>query len=116
MYTIRKYTYSLCATCLACHTHKKIPICGAIISTSAAIRLHFIQFGKLHVDEWLYNGGPYELIVLHLPFSDTHGMGIKFNGIERIFPMEIPKKSSKQGLLETQRPRIWLTTSFQVSF
>ncbi|KAL6132794.1 hypothetical protein ACLB2K_065033 [Fragaria x ananassa] len=41
-------------------------ISGAIIPTSAAIGLHFYPIWEAaSVDEWLYNGGPYELIVLH---------------------------------------------------
>jgi small nuclear ribonucleoprotein (snRNP)-like protein len=41
-------------------------ISGAIIPTSAAIGLHFYPLWEAaSVDEWLYNGGPYELIVLH---------------------------------------------------
>ncbi|KAF9600099.1 hypothetical protein IFM89_002572 [Coptis chinensis] len=41
-------------------------ISGAIIPTSAAIGLHFyLIWEAASVDEWLYNGGPYELIVLH---------------------------------------------------
>jgi len=37
---------------------------GAIIPTSG---LHFYPIWEAaSVDEWLYNGGPYELIVLHL--------------------------------------------------
>src|SRR5664279_4011670 len=41
-------------------------ISGAIIPTSAAIGLHFYPVWEAaSVDEWLYNGGPYELIVLH---------------------------------------------------
>jgi hypothetical protein len=40
-------------------------ISGAIIPTSAAIGLHFYPIWEAaSVDEWLYNGGPYELIVL----------------------------------------------------
>jgi hypothetical protein len=36
------------------------------IPTSAAIGLHFYPIWEAaSVDEWLYNGGPYELIVLH---------------------------------------------------
>uniref|UniRef100_A0A7N0UV13 Photosystem II protein D1 n=1 Tax=Kalanchoe fedtschenkoi TaxID=63787 RepID=A0A7N0UV13_KALFE len=39
---------------------------GAIIPTLAAIGLHFYPIWEAaSVDEWLYNGGPYELIVLH---------------------------------------------------
>ncbi|XBI71764.1 hypothetical protein VPH35_065893 [Triticum aestivum] len=41
-------------------------ISGAIIPTSTAIGLHFYPIWEAaSVDEWLYNGGPYELIVLH---------------------------------------------------
>ncbi|XP_047337502.1 photosystem II protein D1-like [Impatiens glandulifera] len=41
-------------------------ISGVIISTSAAIGLHFYPIWETtSVDEWLYNGCPYELIVLH---------------------------------------------------
>ncbi|RZC92606.1 hypothetical protein C5167_029527 [Papaver somniferum] len=41
-------------------------ISGAIIPTSAAIGLHFYPIWEVaSVDEWLYNGGPYELIVLY---------------------------------------------------
>ncbi|RZC70926.1 hypothetical protein C5167_034094 [Papaver somniferum] len=41
-------------------------ISGAIIPTSAAIGLHFYPIWEAaSVDEWLYNGGPYDLIVLH---------------------------------------------------
>uniref|UniRef100_A0A7N1A4X5 Photosystem II reaction center protein D1 n=1 Tax=Kalanchoe fedtschenkoi TaxID=63787 RepID=A0A7N1A4X5_KALFE len=39
---------------------------GAIIPTLAAIGLHIYPIWEAaSVDEWLYNGGPYELIVLH---------------------------------------------------
>lgn len=38
----------------------------AIVPTSAAIGLHFYPIWEAaSVDEWLYNGGPYQLIVLH---------------------------------------------------
>jgi photosystem II P680 reaction center D1 protein len=41
-------------------------ITGAIVPTSAAIGLHLDPIWEAaSVDEWLYNGGPYELIVLH---------------------------------------------------
>lgn len=41
-------------------------ITAAIIPTSAAIGLHFYPIWEAaSVDEWLYNGGPYQLIVLH---------------------------------------------------
>ncbi|ERN12848.1 hypothetical protein AMTR_s00172p00038240 [Amborella trichopoda] len=49
---------------------------GAIISTSAAIGLHFYPIWEAaFVDEWLYDGGPYELIVLHFLLSVACYMG-----------------------------------------
>ncbi|GAB4237412.1 MAG: photosystem II q(b) protein [Stanieria sp.] len=39
---------------------------AAVIPTSAAIGLHFYPLWSAgSVDEWLYNGGPYQLIILH---------------------------------------------------
>jgi photosystem II DI subunit (Q(B)) len=41
-------------------------ISGAVIPTSNAIGLHFYPIWEAaSVDEWLYNGGPYQLIVCH---------------------------------------------------
>jgi photosystem II P680 reaction center D1 protein len=41
-------------------------IAGAVIPTSAALGLHFYPIGEAaSVDEWVYNGGAYDLIVLH---------------------------------------------------
>ena len=41
-------------------------ISGAIIPTSNAIGLHFYPIWEAAtLDEWLYNGGPYQLIVCH---------------------------------------------------
>ncbi|HHP7232966.1 MAG TPA: photosystem II q(b) protein [Xenococcaceae cyanobacterium] len=41
-------------------------ISAAVIPTSAAIGLHFYPIWEAaSIDEWLYNGGPYQLIVLH---------------------------------------------------
>jgi len=41
-------------------------ISAAVIPTSAAIGLHFYPLWEAaSVDEWLYNGGPYQLIILH---------------------------------------------------
>ncbi|TYI93529.1 hypothetical protein E1A91_D02G141600v1 [Gossypium mustelinum] len=51
-------------------------ISGAIIPTSAAIGLHFYPIWEAaSVDEWLYNGGPYELIVLHILLGVACYMG-----------------------------------------
>lgn len=41
-------------------------ITAAVIPTSSAIGLHFYPIWEAaSIDEWLYNGGPYQLIVLH---------------------------------------------------
>ncbi|HIK29091.1 MAG: Photosystem Q(B) protein 1 [Oscillatoriaceae bacterium SKW80] len=41
-------------------------ITAAVVPTSAAIGLHFYPlWAAASVDEWLYNGGPYQLIILH---------------------------------------------------
>jgi len=41
-------------------------ITGAVIPSSNAIGVHFYPIWEAaSVDEWLYNGGPYQLIVLH---------------------------------------------------
>ncbi|KAF9603056.1 hypothetical protein IFM89_033781 [Coptis chinensis] len=52
-------------------------ISGAIIPTYAAIGLlHFYPIWEAaSVDEWLYNGGPYELIVLHFLLGVACYMG-----------------------------------------
>ncbi|THU42623.1 hypothetical protein C4D60_Mb00t17710 [Musa balbisiana] len=55
-------------------------ISGAIIPTSAAIGLHFYPIWEAaSVDEWLYNGGPYELIVLHFLLGVACYMGVSGN-------------------------------------
>lgn len=42
------------------------PLTAAVIPTSAAIGLHFYPLWAAEsIPEWLYNGGPYQLIVLH---------------------------------------------------
>ncbi|MFQ6660563.1 hypothetical protein Gotur_029036, partial [Gossypium turneri] len=51
-------------------------ISSAIISTSVAIGLQFYPIWEAaSVDEWLYNGGPYELIVLHFLLGVACYMG-----------------------------------------
>ncbi|VFQ93862.1 unnamed protein product [Cuscuta campestris] len=51
-------------------------ISGAIIPTSAAIGLHFYPIWEAaSIAEWLYNGGPYELIVLHFLLGVACYMG-----------------------------------------
>lgn len=42
-------------------------ISAAVVPTSAAIGLHFYPlWSATSIEEWLYNGGPYQLIILHL--------------------------------------------------
>ncbi|KAM3683734.1 hypothetical protein ACJW30_12G169100 [Castanea mollissima] len=51
-------------------------ISGAIIPTFAAIGLHFYPIWEAaSADEWLYNGGPYELIILHFLLGVACYMG-----------------------------------------
>jgi photosystem II P680 reaction center D1 protein len=41
-------------------------ITAAVVPTSASIGLHFYPIWEAaSIDEWLYNGGPYQLIILH---------------------------------------------------
>ncbi len=41
-------------------------ITAAVVPTSAAIGLHFYPIWEAgSIEEWLYNGGPYQLIILH---------------------------------------------------
>jgi photosystem II P680 reaction center D1 protein len=67
-------------------------ISGAIIPTSAAIGLHFYPIWEAaSVDDWLYNGGPYELIVLHCLLGVACYMGREW---ELSFRLGMRKKSS----------------------
>jgi photosystem II DI subunit (Q(B))/thioredoxin len=51
-------------------------ISGAVIPTSNAIGLHFYPIWEAAtIDEWLYNGGPYELIVCHFFIGICSYMG-----------------------------------------
>jgi hypothetical protein len=62
-------------------------ISGAIIPTSAAIGLHFYPIWEAaSVDEWLYHGGPYELIVLHFLLGVNTHIFPKFGS--KSFPIE----------------------------
>ena len=41
-------------------------ISGAVVPSSNAIGLHFYPIWEAaSLDEWLYNGGPYQLVVFH---------------------------------------------------
>ncbi len=51
-------------------------ISAAVVPTSAAIGLHFYPvWAATSLDEWLYNGGPYQLIVLHFLIGIACYMG-----------------------------------------
>ncbi|MBO3458398.1 photosystem II q(b) protein [Aetokthonos hydrillicola Thurmond2011] len=51
-------------------------ITAAVVPTSNAVGLHFYPIWEAaNVDEWLYNGGPYQLIVLHFLISIFAYMG-----------------------------------------
>merc|ERR1712193_297615 len=51
-------------------------ISGAVIPSSNAIGVHFYPIWEAaSVDEWLYNGGPYQLIVLHFLIGVGSYMG-----------------------------------------
>jgi hypothetical protein len=54
-------------------------ITGAVIPTSNAIGLHFYPIWEAaSLDEWLYNGGPYQLIVCHFLLGVCCYMGYLF--------------------------------------
>ena len=51
-------------------------ISGAVIPSSNAIGVHFYPVWEAaSVDEWLYNGGPYQLVVLHFILGVCCWMG-----------------------------------------
>ncbi len=51
-------------------------ISGAVVPTSNAIGLHFYPIWEAAtLDEWLYNGGPYQLIVCHFFIGICGWMG-----------------------------------------
>jgi photosystem II P680 reaction center D1 protein len=66
-------------------------ISGAVIPSSNAIGMHFYPIWEAaSVDEWLYNGGPYQLIVLHFLLGVASYMGREWElsyrlGMRRIF-------------------------------
>ena len=44
-------------------------ISGAVVPSSNAIGLHFYPIWEAaSLDEWLYNGGPFQLVVFPLPY------------------------------------------------
>ena len=51
-------------------------ITGSVIPSSNAIGMHFYPIWEAaSIDEWLYNGGPYQLIVLHFLLGVASYMG-----------------------------------------
>ena len=51
-------------------------ISGAIVPSSNAIGLHFYPIWEAAtIDEWLYNGGPYQLVVFHFLVGITAYLG-----------------------------------------
>jgi photosystem II P680 reaction center D1 protein len=51
-------------------------IAAAVVPTSAAIGLHFYPIWEASsIEEWLYNGGPYQLIILHFAIAIWSYMG-----------------------------------------
>merc|ERR1711871_624320 len=51
-------------------------ISGAVVPSSNAIGLHFYPIWEAaSLDEWLYNGGPYQLVVLHFFIGVCTWMG-----------------------------------------
>jgi len=51
-------------------------VTATIVPSSAAIGLHFYPLWEANsIDEWLYNGGPYQLIVLHFLIAIYAYMG-----------------------------------------
>jgi photosystem II P680 reaction center D1 protein len=51
-------------------------ITGAVIPSSNAIGIHFYPIWEAaSIDEWLYNGGPYQLIIMHFLLGVASYMG-----------------------------------------
>jgi photosystem II P680 reaction center D1 protein len=66
-------------------------ISGALIPPSAAIGWDFYPIWEAaSVDEWLYNGGPYELIVLHFLLGVACYMGRECKDKIKVLNNEIP--------------------------
>ncbi len=59
-------------------------ISGAVIPTSNAIGLHFYPIWEAaSLDEWLYNGGPYQMIVCHFLLGVCCYMGFSLVAQQR---------------------------------
>ena len=51
-------------------------ISGAVVPSSNAIGLHFYPIWEAAtIDEWLYNGGPYQLVIFHFLIGISAYMG-----------------------------------------
>ena len=51
-------------------------ISGAVVPSSNAIGLHFYPIWEAaSLDEWLYNGGPFQLVIFHFLIGITCYMG-----------------------------------------
>ena len=62
-------------------------ISAAVVPTSNAIGLHFYPIWETSsVDEWLYNGGPYQLIVCHFFIGICAYMGREW---ERVYCIRV---------------------------
>merc|ERR1712146_616506 len=60
-------------------------ISGAVVPSSNAIGVHFYPVWEAaSVDEWLYNGGPYQLVVLHFLLGVYTYMGREWERIGRL--------------------------------
>jgi photosystem II P680 reaction center D1 protein len=60
-------------------------ITAAVVPTSNAIGLHFYPiWGAASMDEWLYNGGPWQLIVCHFLIAIYAYMGRQWELIYRL--------------------------------
>ncbi|KAI5441953.1 hypothetical protein KIW84_011131 [Lathyrus oleraceus] len=90
-------------------------IYGAIIPTSTAIGLHFyLIWEAAFVDECLYNGGPYELIVLHFLLGVSCYMDHEW---ELSFPLVFLICPIGQGRFSDGMPLgIFVTFNFMIIF
>ena len=57
-------------------------ISGAVVPSSNAIGLHFYPIWEAAtLDEWLYNGGPFQLVVFHFLIGIYAYMGREWNSL-----------------------------------
>ena len=63
-------------TCSSALMYGNNIISGAVVPSSNAIGLHFYPIWEAAtVDEWLYNGGPYQLVIFHFLIGISAYMG-----------------------------------------